>query len=668
SPEVHSSYVWGRTANKVPGIENTTIVDNRKTGTLRLESDIADKGELDIASYNGLSNVLTFSNATLTASFNSFPYTTAFNVSDWKGAYSATKTIDISENDSGLRADDYQHNLSTQQINRTVTLTNNVSSSINYDLTLTEPGSTTVQGPSWNGTIPGTDAVTHTGVYRGDWITNIQKSTHTIIQTTGAEHSLSSQTFANQTQLSATNTRSFQFTNVNISTYCTVTTQADIPPGDNVVTTACTNTSRSGDFIRETTYPAHPTVNEVTLGVGYVAIRNLHINNTKNVSWTGINTTVLSQPAKCQQSNATKISITANEVRNRTLGYTCQAGTTGSGLQTIVDKGSQDRVWFNISNIEIYSNVTDTTRIIRKIDEDNLKNWNYRDAGSAKAWADQSSRNISIIDGEGYAYIVVGTQHTNSSIHATDGSHTMALTYTYNTESPTGGGGGGGGSGGSSGTGGSTEDDQTSDWDVNFDTRNPYIVPPGSTQNINFKVNNLLAQANTVRLTELTSQYPGCQYIQIQTALSGSQFGDFAVYQLKSKTEGFGDSAFTQGVLARISTPPRAELDSIANNTIRCAYQAKSSKGNAEDLLLTVRLEETWLDKVNDWLDQNLNLELISGWDNACFSFSAIQTDATCQNNNAVAIPQFTGSGIALITAAFLLTAVFLTATLRRGA
>jgi len=152
-------------------------------------------------------------------------------------------------------------------------------------------------------------------------------------------------------------------------------------------------------------------------------------------------------------------------------------------------------------------------------------------------------------------------------------------------------------------------------------------------------------------LTELTDQYPGCQYIDIQKSLNrsrpldSSDFGDSAVYNLRSKTRGTGfNDAYSPTVQFRTELPSKANLTDV-DEPLQCGYHVNATKGNAEDLLLEVRPEENAIDRLNQWLDNVAGVQLVE-LEKSCKGFSALETDATCEGPDEVFVwPRPTGAG-----------------------
>lgn len=87
---------------------------------------IDDRGEADIDSHNSppSGSEGTFTNSTLRIDSWTSPFDWAATVSDWFSRTSSAFNVNFTAIDNGLQEDDYSHDLSTQQVNRTVDLNN----------------------------------------------------------------------------------------------------------------------------------------------------------------------------------------------------------------------------------------------------------------------------------------------------------------------------------------------------------------------------------------------------------------------------------------------------------------------------------------------------------------------------------------------------------------
>jgi hypothetical protein len=883
TPSIDNTTIQGHTANKKPAITSSKFIDNRKAGVTQADHSLDDKGEADLSSWSGDGTENTFTNSTLLLDIT-LPFTATFNVSDWNDATSSDKTVGVSETDSGLREDDYSHSLATQRANQTVTISNDASSSIDSNLTLQNYG-TIIQGESWTDTISG-GSVTHTGIWENDWLTSetegsyivssnnsyghtlgtqklynktnlsvsnsrsftfssvdlsstcsltttadvpagtsevttscnnasytgdwltgetetdvnkvgedssashtlstqyirnetdltvtneqsfgfssvglssqcentasadapsgtnqlttncstvqrsgdwltsaIESDVNTVGENASASHSLATQhilnetdltltnqqsfTFSsvdlssrcentasagvptgtnqvttncstversgdwltgetegsylvahnrsttttvgqqylyNQTNLSITNSRSSQFNNVDLSSQCGVTTSANVPAGTSEVTTACNNVSYTGDWISNQSYDMRSTKAEVTLGVDYLATQNIELNNQLDTPWTDINTTgAVPDPDTCTQTNQSIADLSANTTRNLTVELSCSPGTKGSGSQTIVDAGDADRVWFNITSIKIHTNATESSKITRKVDENDLKNWDNRKAGSANVWGDAQRSGVEFTDGEGFVYISINTSFGNSSWHT--GTHSMALTYTYTTETTSDGGGGGAGGDPSSDD---EDDSEVINPHITFEPRPSYTAAPDDTTTVFFTATNTLDKQVSVDLTEApVQQYPGCRYIDIQQSLNQDpdnvEYGSNAVYHLNRSSASAGNTFRQRDLQARIDLPPQPNLTELGmGGTIKCRYNATATKGAAGDLVITVDVERSFWDIVYARLTSLTDIELFT-LERQCFNANLLFTNEDCSEDQMWTYPHPTAAGV----------------------
>lgn len=269
-----------------------------------------------------------------------------------------------------------------------------------------------------------------TGIWSGDWLTNEQEISHIKGQNGSRTSNTSRQHFYNQTAFQADNSQNFRFIGVDLSTDCNADTVGTAAAGTSNLSTNCNNKTFSGDFVDETEFGFEPEPDQVTLGINYYGHRQLQLDNTKPVAWGAINTTTgIAPPKKCSQTNNTVVGLAAEATTNYTVRFSCPPGTLGSGTQTVKNISTdKERVWFNITDIEVYTNHTEDLPFRREVNKDNLKNPNERDGDSLEGYADGNQINISVKDESGKFVIIVGRNHTNSSWHT--GTHTAALTYT----------------------------------------------------------------------------------------------------------------------------------------------------------------------------------------------------------------------------------------------
>jgi len=435
-----------------PLISNTTFVDDRGQGLTEIQFGLDSQGESDISGYSGLYSSKLFSNTTLKSGIG-LPFSSTVSISDSFGA-SSDVDVDLYESDSGLREHNYSHSIDVQRVNQSVTVFNNESSSIGYELVLDLPG-TLVQGQSWNGSIPGTGNVTHTAVSEGDWIVNESESTTEISQDTSIKAGVDQQTLYNQSQLEVVNTRGFTFNDVDVSSKCATTSTVNVSSGESVVTEACNNNSFSGDWIRNEENTSTKYVDgDVLLGKdatkSFQAQQSVEVTNVRsNTDLTVDLDSLIEDVSGCQLGNSSTQDVPADSVSSFTFTQSCSPGSHLN--RTPVVKTETDSFYkYSIEfGFDVASNLTEEQDFEYAVKTDWADNWNSRDPTETEAFIDGSSKDIQVeervIDGTEYIVFVIGDEHGNSSVH--EGSHTASLNY-YESKSPGSTSGSSGGSGG----------------------------------------------------------------------------------------------------------------------------------------------------------------------------------------------------------------------------
>lgn len=309
--EFNDVYRFTITYNSAPSIDDAIFRDNRKSDSKKVELSLDDKSESDISGYSGFSSVSEFTNSSLIADV-SLPFSSTVNVSDSAGAFSSNRVIDLSESDSGLREHTFSHTLSTQRANQTVEIFNDAASSINYNVTLQNYGAV-IQGESWDGTIPASSSIRHTGVWENDWITGETESSFDKYEDTGFYHGEDEQVLVNQTRLVVDNSRSFQFSGVDLSSVCGRTTTGDVPSGQGVsVTTDCNRLTFTVDFIDESNSSL---LEDGAFGHGLDTqgvSRRKNLTETGGYSWTGVNVSSPEMPGSCVNCGQREVDVAAD--------------------------------------------------------------------------------------------------------------------------------------------------------------------------------------------------------------------------------------------------------------------------------------------------------------------------------------------------------------------
>jgi hypothetical protein len=155
-------------------------------------------------------------------------------------------------NNSITESSFYSHTLNTQGIEKNDTFWNRGSGSLDYYIThYTPTGGTLDVGGTLTGTALSQTNTTIYSNWTGDWITSETEDTYLLRENASYSHNLTSQRIFNTTNLSVSNSQSFTFNNVDITSYCDITTTANIPSGTNEITQSCSNESYIGDWLDE---------------------------------------------------------------------------------------------------------------------------------------------------------------------------------------------------------------------------------------------------------------------------------------------------------------------------------------------------------------------------------------------------------------------------------
>jgi len=160
--------------NSRPKIESVNININESKALSDISVGISSRGELDIESYDGLTNVSNFTNTAIDGRFD-FPIRTNISVADELGLRSYKYSIDLVKEDTGTEQDTTQsNNFSMQFLTRTYILTNK-GSPVNYTLAFSVPD-TEGDNNEWSGTLDEDSDTSHVAGKSGDWINESQSS------------------------------------------------------------------------------------------------------------------------------------------------------------------------------------------------------------------------------------------------------------------------------------------------------------------------------------------------------------------------------------------------------------------------------------------------------------------------------------------------------------
>jgi hypothetical protein len=302
--------------NAAPQITSSEFIRDRNNNRNDIILGLDSVGREDISAYQGIVNVDVFTNTTLRKNGVGMPFESVINVSDRLGAFSSNKELSISEQVSGLgERSGYDHSLSVQRIENTVNLSNNAGASVDYEL-ITDLEGSTIQGQTFTGSIPGDGVVSHTSVTESDWIVNESQSTYNKYSDSDYNQSVDKQRIHNRTKLMASNSFDFKFEDVDISSYCSSTSIAEVISGKGTVTNDCNRDTFSGDWItgeQESTesvgqnLSAQSDVNQQTL----FNQTRLQVENTRGFSFNNVDVS-----SKCSQTQSVDVPSGTSTVTN----------------------------------------------------------------------------------------------------------------------------------------------------------------------------------------------------------------------------------------------------------------------------------------------------------------------------------------------------------------
>ena len=185
----------------------------------------------------------------------------------------------------------YSHSLAIQGIEKNDTIKNNAAKTLKYNITHSTPsgGSLQVGGNFVSSLSPGATDVLYS-YWTGDWITGESESdVGTDNENSTYPHTLDTQGILNRTGLTVTNSMSFSFSNVDISSLCENTLSANVPTGTNQITTNCSYVTRTGDWITgetEKTYTQFENSSRVHNETAQWLINQTYLNVTNSQPFT----------------------------------------------------------------------------------------------------------------------------------------------------------------------------------------------------------------------------------------------------------------------------------------------------------------------------------------------------------------------------------------------
>ena len=422
----------------------------------KLHYDVSDPDGEDIASRNSppTGSVSSFTNSTYRISGLPGQFDYLASISDFAGASASYETNYITSK-TGFREHSYSHTLSKQRINNTATLENR-GESLNYSSSMTGPG-TLVSGGSFSGSLATGETVEQTSVYESDFITRENETSVEFGQNLSKTSDIDTQYLYNQTGLEVYNDRNYSFSNVDLSTQCSVDTLSDVPSGAGQITSQCNNRSISGDWIQNEENSSTEYVSgDVVFGDGldntFTASQDVEVTNVRTDLDLSVDLSpLLSHGDICNSVNDTVQNVERDSVQSFTFDKSCNPGTH-LNRTSVTKTETSDFYKYEIDFwFEINSNLAEEEETEYAVKSSWVDNWNSRDPTETEALIDGSGEDISIderiINDTEYIVFVIGDQHTNSSIHT--GTHSATLTY-YEDKTP------GSTSGGSSSSGSST--------------------------------------------------------------------------------------------------------------------------------------------------------------------------------------------------------------------
>ncbi len=158
--------------NPPPRISSAKLVDDRNSSDRRLELVLDDRGQEDISSESGISNVRSFTNSSLVAGVQSSSLASDITVSDFPGLSSDPFTANFTVSNSGLKDDPgYTGNLSSQLVVQTLNITNKAGAELNYRQVFNPPSrGENLTKTEIKGKVQPDSTVSNTAEWKGDWI------------------------------------------------------------------------------------------------------------------------------------------------------------------------------------------------------------------------------------------------------------------------------------------------------------------------------------------------------------------------------------------------------------------------------------------------------------------------------------------------------------------
>jgi len=123
---------------------------------------------------------------------------------------------------------------------------------------------------------------------------------------------------------------------------------------------------------------------------------------------------------------------------------------------------------------------------------------------------------------------------------------------------------------------------------------------------------------------------------------------------LANASTGFDKDFYKRSdVQIRVVLPPKPNITGVKDGLLQCGYKATATKGTAEDLLVTVRVEKGIFDRLNDQVEELLGVQLLE-WRTQCFGLSVMQTDEACSEGRSWTVPFPTAAGGGVLATVFI--------------
>lgn len=362
----------------------------------------------------------------------------------------------------------------------------------------------------------------------------------------------------------------------------------------------------AGDWITQHDHDFEVDSDEVFLDENYTGLINLTLENAGEVDFTDV---ILDQtvdaPDNCFPNNSATFGINSGSTIFELFNFECTPGTEGSPfIEVEVIDNETERVWYNTTDLEIFSNVTRKTPITWRIDRNDVPDsFDDRDTGSVEAYFNGDQENVSITVRPDFVDLTCGVECGNSSL--SKGTHSGSLTYTvFEGATDTGTVVGGGG------TSTPAVDE------VTFSFSSPvFRIGSGDQQTRSFSITHTGDDVDTVQVTVPPEDVsPQCDIFRVQSqypvpVTEGVEYGRTGVYTLDAGSEGLAGK-FTRPIGIIVDLPDGQELEELTTNgEITCRFRTLAENGEAGTFTATVRITEnpiiqffsTFFNQISNW-------------------------------------------------------------------